>query len=120
MVGLVGANGSGKTTLLRIVTGQLVYDNGMVSLAKGLTLRYLPQEIPVTNQSTLYDKVSEAFAEVLAWERKLEQLAGQLADEAAPSAQLIRRYDVLSRQFEAAGGLRGGPTDRIRAGRVGV
>ena len=42
--GLVGANGSGKTTLLRIMSGDLAYGNGTVSIPKRLRLGVLQQD----------------------------------------------------------------------------
>ena len=37
-VGLLGKNGAGKTTLFRILTGELDYDAGEVSIASGRRL----------------------------------------------------------------------------------
>ncbi|NBF39144.1 MAG: ATP-binding cassette domain-containing protein [Spirochaetes bacterium] len=43
---LVGRNGTGKSTLLRIASGELIPDEGRVSLQSGAHLAYLPQQIP--------------------------------------------------------------------------
>ena len=43
-VGLVGANGTGKSTLLKILGGSESLDYGNVSVAKGLSFGYLPQD----------------------------------------------------------------------------
>lgn len=53
-VALVGANGVGKSTLFNIVLGQEEADGGVVSLNRGTTLGFLPQEPPsVGNQAIL-------------------------------------------------------------------
>lgn len=57
-VGLVGRNGEGKSTLLRIVSGEIVPDQGLVVLESGVRVALLPQEIP----SGLPDTVSEIIA----------------------------------------------------------
>ena len=44
-VALVGANGSGKSTFLRIIAGQVEADGGTLSVPKGTTIGYLPQEV---------------------------------------------------------------------------
>ena len=43
-VGVVGANGTGKSTLLKILGGLETLDYGAISVAKGITFGYLPQE----------------------------------------------------------------------------
>lgn len=42
-VGLLGKNGAGKTTLFRILTGELDYDAGEVSIASGRRLGLISQ-----------------------------------------------------------------------------
>ena len=42
-VGLLGRNGAGKTTLFRILTGEIGYDSGQVSIAKGRRLGLISQ-----------------------------------------------------------------------------
>ena len=53
-IGLVGRNGAGKSTLLEIVGGLEDADAGKVTLARGVTLGYLPQEsAPASAQTVL-------------------------------------------------------------------
>ena len=42
-VGVIGINGTGKTTLLRMIMGQEETDEGTVTIANHVVLRYLPQ-----------------------------------------------------------------------------
>ena len=42
-VGVIGINGTGKTTLLRMIMGQEEKDEGTVTIANHVVLRYLPQ-----------------------------------------------------------------------------
>ena len=42
-VGVIGINGTGKTTLLRMIMGEEETDEGTVTLANHVVLRYLPQ-----------------------------------------------------------------------------
>ena len=43
-IGVVGANGTGKSTLLKILGGLETLDYGTITVAKGITFGYLPQE----------------------------------------------------------------------------
>ena len=47
IVTLIGPNGAGKSTLVRIMLGLQRPDSGMVSLAKGVTIGYVPQRLAV-------------------------------------------------------------------------
>ena len=53
-IGLVGPNGAGKSTLLAMILRRESPDAGSVSLQRGVTLGYLPQEsLPPTDQTVL-------------------------------------------------------------------
>jgi ATP-binding cassette subfamily F protein 3 len=44
-LGLVGPNGSGKTTLLRLLSKEMLPDNGEITLTGGARVGYLPQDV---------------------------------------------------------------------------
>ncbi|WP_312280896.1 ABC-F family ATP-binding cassette domain-containing protein [Oscillibacter sp.] len=102
-VGLLGPNGAGKTTLFRILTGELDYDAGGVSLAKGRRLGLISQ-IPVYPEGyTVEDVLRTAFDRLSALAREMEDLAGRMeAGESDPA--LLRRYGALTEKFELFGG----------------
>ena len=53
-IGLIGINGTGKSTLLRILAGLESADEGKVTLAGNVVLRYLPQHLEfVSDKSSL-------------------------------------------------------------------
>jgi ATP-binding cassette subfamily F protein 3 len=109
-IGLVGPNGAGKTTLCRILAGLEDPDTGRVSLPRGTTVGYLPQEVAGgdTGGSVLAE-VLGGFEDVWRIEREMEELAASLAsapsDDGAVEA-LTRRYGDLQHRFEALGGYR--------------
>lgn len=56
-VALVGKNGTGKSTLLKIITGEVLPDNGIVTMRKGISMRFLSQNPFLGSEFT----VSEAI-----------------------------------------------------------
>ena len=54
-IGIVGINGEGKSTLLRIIAGELDYDNGEITTARGLRIAYLPQMPVFAEESTVLE-----------------------------------------------------------------
>src|SRR5512133_1765570 len=53
-IGLVGPNGAGKTTLLSIILGTEESDEGEVSMERGITFGYLPQEsAPIADETVI-------------------------------------------------------------------
>ncbi|MCC6728451.1 MAG: ATP-binding cassette domain-containing protein [Chthonomonadales bacterium] len=105
-LGLVGRNGSGKTTLLRILTGQLELDSGSVTYARGIRFGYLRQEQMVEHGWTVFHEAQDAFAPVLAMERRLRELEIAMASSSRESQlqSTLDEYGLLHERFEAMGG----------------
>ena len=102
-VGLLGKNGAGKTTLFRILTGEIDYDAGEVSIASGRRLGLISQ-IPVYPEGyTVEDVLKSAFSRMQRMEDEMNALSQQMAsgDE---SEETLRRYGELSAKFEGLGG----------------
>ncbi|MCG4256738.1 ATP-binding cassette domain-containing protein [Acetobacter senegalensis] len=61
-IGLVASNGSGKSTLLRCVAGLAEPDTGTITLARGVRVGYVPQNLPENLRSlSLYEAVRRAL-----------------------------------------------------------
>lgn len=102
-VGLLGKNGAGKTTLFHILTGEMDYDAGHVSVAPGRRIGLISQ-IPVYPEGfTVEDVLRTAFSRLQAMAEEMEQLAARMA-EGETGPEVLRRYGQLSERFEAFGG----------------
>ena len=102
-VGLLGRNGAGKTTLFKILTGELDYDEGQVTVGQGRRVGLISQ-IPVYPAGyTVEDVLRSAFARLEALAREMEELTRRMAaGESAPA--ILKRYGSLSERFEVFGG----------------
>jgi ATPase subunit of ABC transporter with duplicated ATPase domains len=61
-VGLVAANGRGKSTLLRAFVGEAELSEGELSRSRGLTVGYVPQDVPANALAVpLRDFVEQAL-----------------------------------------------------------
>lgn len=61
-VGLIGRNGAGKSTLIKIITGEILPDEGQVNFPKNLKMGYLDQYVNVEETQTIRDFLKTAFA----------------------------------------------------------
>jgi ATP-binding cassette, subfamily F, member 3 len=106
-VGLVGANGTGKSTLLKVLAGSETLDYGNVSVAKGLTFGFLPQDGLALSGRTVFAECLSVFARLRNMERELEQLTDRMAEVDHTSAefeQIAERYHTVEHEFRVHDG----------------
>jgi ATP-binding cassette subfamily F protein 3 len=73
-IGLVGRNGAGKTTLLKIFMGLQPPDEGKVVVPPGIRLGYLPQQMVIVDDKTLFEEAGTAFNEIVVLETEIARL----------------------------------------------
>ncbi|MGQ9553755.1 MAG: ABC-F family ATP-binding cassette domain-containing protein [Anaerolineae bacterium] len=101
-VGLVGPNGIGKTTLLRIVAGLEQATEGSLSRASGLNVGYLPQDVRLEGDETLWEVTLASLVPLRLLEAEVRQLEKAIGESDDPT--LWRRYEQCQQRFEAMGG----------------
>ncbi len=101
-VGIMGRNGCGKTTLFRLLTGELVPDEGEIVLASGKKLGLISQIPHYPAGYRVEDVLKTAFAPLEALRLKMEALAEKLTASAPRS--LLNEYDRLSNAYQMGGG----------------
>jgi ATP-binding cassette subfamily F protein 3 len=106
-VGLVGANGTGKSTLLKILGGAETLDYGSVSVAKGISFGYLPQDGLSLSGETVFAECRSVFARLQDMEQELEQLTTRMSEVAHTSPeyqQIAERYHTIEHEFRVHDG----------------
>jgi ATP-binding cassette subfamily F protein 3 len=106
-VGLVGANGTGKTTLLKTLAGLETLDYGSLSVAKGISSGYLPQDGLSLSGRTVFAECMSVFARLQNMEKELEQLTASMSELDHTSAeyeQVAARYHRIEHEFRTHDG----------------
>jgi ATP-binding cassette subfamily F protein 3 len=106
-VGMVGANGTGKSTIMKILAGQDTLDYGALTIAKGTSAGYLPQDGLSLSGRTVFAECMSVFDELRAMEQELESLTHSMAelDHTGPEyAAVADRYHSLEHEFRTRDG----------------
>ena len=106
-VGLVGANGTGKSTFLKILAGSETLDYGSVSVAKGITAGYLPQDGLTLSGQTVFAECMSVFSRLRDMEQELERLTSRMSEIDHTSAeyeQVAERYHQIEHEFQVHDG----------------
>lgn len=94
-IGVVGRNGAGKSTLLKVIAGQQKLDDGAVSLNKQQRIAYLPQEVILNSEKSIFDEVFTVFESYTELEREQQEIEEKLAHNAPDAEQLLDRYQHI-------------------------
>lgn len=104
---LVGINGSGKTTLIRIIMNELDKDGGNISLNKGVSVGYLPQNAIIDSDATIYEEVLKVKEDLISDEQALRDMEKEMGDVKGRELEaLMEDYHKLEEAFDRAGGYR--------------
>jgi ATP-binding cassette, subfamily F, member 3 len=100
-IGLVGKNGAGKTTLLKIFIGLQQPDEGKVIVPPAIRLGYLPQQMVVIDDKSLFDEAGSAFDEILILEEEIKKLNLEITTRTDyDSGDYLDLIDQLSEKTE--------------------
>ncbi|MCU1233629.1 MAG: transporter related [Candidatus Solibacter sp.] len=105
--GIVGANGTGKSSLLKVLAGIEGLDSGTISLQKGVTLGYLPQEGLSLSGRTVFAECMTVFAGLRELEDEQERLTQRMSEldpSSAEYAQVAERFHMSESEFRARDG----------------
>lgn len=78
-IGLVGANGEGKSTFMKIITNQLLPDDGKIEWSNKVSVGYMDQYVDLKKGNTVENILKGAFSELFDIEKKINALYNELA-----------------------------------------
>ncbi|GMQ29084.1 ABC-F family ATP-binding cassette domain-containing protein [Algoriphagus confluentis] len=104
-IALMGKNGAGKSTLLKIIAGVNKPTSGAVSAPKGYVVAYLPQHLLTSDDCTVMEETSKAFASYLGMKEEIDRINEELTVrtdyESEEYYKLIEQVSELSEKFYA-------------------
>ncbi|MEP0711643.1 ABC-F family ATP-binding cassette domain-containing protein [Algoriphagus sp.] len=104
-IALMGKNGAGKSTLLKIIAGETKPSLGSVSAPKDFVVAYLPQHLLTSDDCSVMDETSKAFASYLNMKTEIDRINEELTVrtdyESEEYYKLIEQVSELSEKFYA-------------------
>lgn len=104
-IALMGKNGAGKSTLLKIIAGETKPSSGSVSAPKDFVVAYLPQHLLTSDDCTVMQETSKAFASYLDMKTEIDRINQELTErtdyESEDYYKLIEKVSELSEKFYA-------------------
>ena len=106
-IGLVGGNGTGKSTLMKVLAGMDTFDYGSLTVAKGTSAGYLPQDGLTLSGRSVFDECMSVFDDLRAMETELVSLTHSMAELDHTSAEfdaVADRYHRVEHEFRTRDG----------------
>ena len=97
-IGCVGANGSDKTTLFKIISNEIVPDDGEIFISKSTKVSYVDQFIVSNENRSVYEETLTIFNELKNIEIELEEINQKLLIDS--SLSLIKKQEELINTYK--------------------
>lgn len=99
-IGVVGRNGAGKSTLLKAISslGNFL-DEGSITIARSSRIAYMPQEIVLTSEKSVFDETYSVFAKVLNLQKEQIQLEDLMNQPNVLTQEHLERYAEVQEEL---------------------
>ena len=99
---LIGRNGAGKSTLLKILTGQVIADDGVLKRAAGVKIAQLEQSVPHDAVGSVFDVIAEGLGAEGKLAARYHHLILELT--ANPTDKVMRELEDCQAELERVDG----------------
>ncbi len=99
-IGVLGLNGAGKSSLLKIIAGIDKDYLGEISVQKGISFGYLPQEPHLDPAKTVKEIVEEGVHETVRLLKQFEEVSAKLSEPDADFDTLLEKQAKLQEQID--------------------
>ncbi|WP_234124331.1 ABC-F family ATP-binding cassette domain-containing protein [Clostridium hydrogenum] len=79
-IGLIGANGEGKSTFMKLITKQLLPDDGTIQWNSKFSIGYMDQHVDLKEGITALNFLKGAFSDLFDIEKKINNLCNELGN----------------------------------------
>ena len=118
-VGLIGKNGAGKSTMLKLLSRELKPDTGGIATDKDVRIGFLKQDIDFVKGRTILEEAYQAFTEIKALERQLDDIHHQIETrtdyESEAYHDLLDKLSDYTHRFDLIGQYQG-ETEKVLLG----
>ncbi|TKF31176.1 ABC transporter ATP-binding protein [Vibrio kanaloae] len=97
---LVGRNGAGKSTLMKILSGNIIMDDGKMQITQDVVVSRLEQDPPRNEEGTVYDYVAGGLAEIGEQLKIYHDLLNLIGTD--PSEKNLNRLTRVQEQLDHA------------------
>lgn len=77
-IGLIGANGEGKTTFMKLITNEILPDEGTIEWNRKVSIGYMDQNVNISNYNTVKEFLKSAFDKLFLLEENLNNLYAKM------------------------------------------
>ncbi len=99
-IGVLGLNGAGKNSLLRIIAGIDKDYLGEITVQKGITFGYLPQEPELDATKTVREVVEEGVQDTVNLLKQFEEVSSKMGEPDADFDVLLEEQGRLQEQID--------------------